>query len=359
MPKDKPKQPAQQEISFSIEGNTASREATRKIAVNVTHLHKVDISVIRIRPDQFNARIKPEALSEEMWEKILMIPTLAEQILANNGPADPIRGDFHSDGHFYITNGERRYRAIKHLLRTDNEFYPNEDPIDTVIVLQNKPGTTDLERKKMMYTTNDNLPFTQMQKCHYFLSLSLPPFDLTQDQIAEEFKISRQSVGNYIQATTLPADIQEKIDNGEVKMSHALAELRASNKKSKDDGKDIDTPGQEHRKSEEEKEKEKLRGDEDEFEQEDNSITSAGSRGGPKSEGSEAHVVGKDSIYMNEQKKALWKQFLNRLDVIRAKINLSLAESPSVLEATGGDIDGYVHNELANQLINEYNLTVK
>lgn len=351
---------SQQKLAFTIEGNTASREAARKIAVNVTHLHNVDISIIRIRPDNFNARIKPEHLSEEMWEKVLMIPTLAEQILANNGPADPIRGDFHSDGHFYITNGERRYRAIKHLLRTENEFYPNDKPIATVLVLQNKPGTTALERKKMMYVTNDNLPFTQMQKCHYFLSLSQPPYSLSQEEIGDHFKLSRATIGNYIMATTLPSDIQDKIDSGEVKMSHAIAELRVKNKPTKDDGQDVPTAGQEHREKEDAAAKEKLRGDEDEFDQQDNSVAGSSSMGGPKAGSSEAHVVGKDSIYMNDQKKALWKQALNRLDVVRNDVASHLPMSgPGGDALTPDEIGIWVANEVAIRMMNEYNLTVK
>ncbi len=352
--------PQQVEIAFTIEGNTASREAARKIAVNVTHLHKVDISIIRIRPDNFNARVKPPTMTEEMWEKVLMIPTLAEQILANSGPADPIRGDFHTDGHFYITNGERRYRAVKHLLSIGKQFYPNDEPISTVIVLQNKPGTTDLERKKMMYVTNDNLPFTQMQKCRFFLSLSEPPYNLTQEQIGEDFRLSRATVGNYIMATTLPTDVQDKIDSGEVKMSHALAELRASNKPTKDDGQDIPTAGKETKEAEAAAAKEKIRGDEDEFDQRDNSVTGTGSMGGPKTEGSGAHVIGKDSIYMNEQKRALWKQALNRLDVIRNDVASNLPMRSLNGDAlTPEEIGIWVANEVAIRMMNEYNLTVK
>ena len=349
----------QQTLPFAIEGNLANRGAIREISKNADYMRKVDISLVRIRPDNFNARIKPIGMSEETWNLVLLIPDLADKIWANNGPADSILGDFHTDGYFYQTNGERRIRAIRHLIKTGREIYPDGNPVSDVLVILNPPGTTDLERKKKMYATNDNLPFTPMQKAHYFASFKAEPYNFTHEQIAEEFKVSRQTIDNYVLATTLPADVQDKIDSGEVKISNALEELRAGKKKNNHDL-ELLSPGQEYHKSEDEKEKEKLRGDEEEFDQQDNSITSAGSKGGPKEGGSGAIVVGKDSIYMNEQKKALWKQTLNRIDVLKDQISINLPEKDAQGKILSADEQGkWAHNELIDRLMNEFDLTVK
>ncbi len=339
-------QPQQQEL-FQIEGNILPRTQIRDISKNADYMRKVDISLIRIRPDLFNARVKPTEMPEQLWNDVLMVPDLAEKILANGGPADPILGDFRTDGLFYITNGERRFRAIWHLLNNGELYYDQdgERPISEVYVLLNPPGTTDLERKKKMYTTNENLPFTPMQRCHYFASLKKEPFNLTLDQIADEFKMSRQSIGNYILATTLPAETQEKIDSGEIKITNALGDYRKDKQKTKlpvitDDP--ILTAAQERKEKEEAIAQGKLRGDEDEFITQDNSKTFAGSKILPEDKGSGAIVLGADSIYVQEQTKATWKQFLNRIRVLNTSSSIDFNE-----------------DKLIERLTNEYTISVK
>lgn len=314
----------QQPVLFTIEGNLANRNAIREIATNATHLYKVDLDIIKIRPDRFNARVKPAEMSEEMWEQVLMIADLADKMYANNGPADPPLGDFHKDGGFYINNGERRTRALRHLIATDRAIYPNGQPVSTVYVLMNPPGTTDLERKRKMHDTNDSLPFTPMQKAHDYLALTQEPYSLTHDQIAELFpKVSRQTVTNYIMAAAeLPKNIQDSIDSGEIKMTNALADLRKT-KSDKRKGKDAEgedpiiTGKLEEKLKKEEKDKEKIQGDEDEFEQQDNSVGGTSTKGGPKQDNSSGeHVIGKDSIYMQQQKDAIFKRFFARYGVL-------------------------------------------
>ena len=343
---------------FQIEGNELIRSEYRKLSTNTEHLKKADLSIIKIRPDNFNARIKPTGMIEEAWNIILMIPQLADGIFANNGPARPILGDFHTDGNFYITDGERTFRALIHLINTDRTIYPNGEPVNITYILLNAPGTTDLDRKKRMYNTNDTLPLSPLQKANYFLSFTQEPYNMTHEQIAGAFpKLSRQTVDNYILITEMPADLQQKIENDEIKLTNALAEYRSSKKKKKivevdeETGEVFKTLNQEEREKEEALKKSKERGDEDEFEQQDNSIAGTSSKGGFKEEGSGAIVIGKDAIYMDAQKLALWKQMINRFHVIECKI---LEEA--TLE------NGYLlrmDDLLAERLKNEYNLTVK
>lgn len=364
MPK---KETATQAELFTIEGNVANRNLVRELSTNPgDHLRNVDISMIAIRPDRFNARIKPEGMNEEMWNQILMIPDLAEKIYANNGPIDPILGDFHNDGNFYINNGERRFRAIWYLLNAGNEVYPNGDAIANVQVLLNPKGTTDLQRKKRMYSTNDNLPFTPMQKAHFFLSFTQAPYNLTHDQIGEEFKVSRQTIDNYIRATTLSLELQEQIDTGELKMTNVLGDIRkekAAAKNKEGDDEPIITGVLADKQDKDKKEGEKIRGDEDEFEMEDNRVGSVGGVGRPKEDNSSgSHTIGKDAIYMRQQKEALFKVFFNRYNVLfEISRKLIVADKPEdeTDEERAPVLFQKRHDHTLEKLMNEYDLTVK
>ncbi len=347
------KPPKQIELPFILEGNTAPRATIRSIAKNVDGLHKIDISLIKIRP-QFNARRQPEGLTDELYEMSLMIPDLADAIFASNGPAEPILGDFYKgNDHFYITNGERRFRALRHLIATGRDIYPNETSVSEVCVLLNPAGTTDLDRKRKVIATQDNLKLKPMERAYYYLSFSQED-GMTHDDIAAFLQVSRQTVDNYIMATELPKAVQDQIDTDEVKISAALTELRAQRKAAKG------------KKAEDEDEmtpfgatlKElKVNGDENEFEQQDNSVPGTSSIGGPKESGSGSHVVGKDSIYMNEQKTALWRQMLNRLQVVREDVASNVPSN--LVDATPDEIATWAEKEVVIRMMNEYNLTVK
>lgn len=337
------------ELPFILEGNTAPRSTIRAIAKNADGLHKINLSLIKIRP-RFNARRKGENISEELYEQMLMIPQLADGIYASNGPDEPLLGDiFKENNKFYITNGERRFRALRHLMATGRDKYPNGSFVEDVYVLLNPAGTTDLDRKRKVIATQDNLKLKPIERAYYYLSFKEDD-GLTHQQIADLLQVSRQTVDNYILATELPADIQDQVDADQIKINVALAdfrEKRKADKPKKTAEVDLETGEVIDKKDD----KENLRGDESEFEQQDNSIPGVSSKGGFKEEGSGAHVIGKDSIYMDQQKLALWKQFVNRYEKVKEDIML----------AATFDYKNLLHWEdiLAERLKNEYNLTVK
>lgn len=327
-------------VLFPIEGYTANRATVRSVSSNPgDHLRKVELSIIRIRP-RFNprSRNRDAEMSEELWEQSILIPDLADKIYVSNGPAHAILGDIHEDGNFYITDGERRFRALKHLIASEREIYPNGDPVNVVLVMLNPPGTTDAERKKKAVAANDNLPLTPIQLAKHYLSFQEEE-GWTLDQIAEECCVSRQTVGNYIMAATeLPQAVQDAIDRGEVKMTNALVELRKAKKHAKntggaqktEDDEPIITGALADKLGKEEKENEKLRGDEDEFEQKDNSITFAGSMSGPSEDKSSgAIVLGKDAIYSKTQREASLRQLIHRYNrVFENACKLILPDKP-------------------------------
>jgi hypothetical protein len=262
----------------------------------------------------------------------------------------PILGDFYKvDEYFYATEGERRIRALRHLVATGRETYPNGNAVDEVFVLLNPPGTTDLDRKCKIGTSGNKLPLTPMQRAFYYLSLKTE-FNLSNEQIAARFPpLSRQTVDNYIMATELPKDIQDQIDEDKVKISNAIADYRKAKKKK--DNPTLDevetTPSEEAHARKKEKEA-GLSGDEDEFEQQDNSVKGVSSMGGPKDTSSGTITVGKDSIYQNQIDDALWKQFINRYSVLHTDCAL----------AADGDVS-LMETKLIERLKLEYILKVK
>ncbi len=345
-------QTAQQELPFALEGNTLSREGVRKISTQVDGLRRVALEIIDIRKN-FNARLNLLGLEESMYELTLGIPTLADAIFNNNGPADPVRGDFYEgDSKFYPTEGERRIRALRHLMRTGREIYPNGKFVREVLVMINPAGTTDLERKRMITSTQNNLKLKPMELAHHYLGYKTQ-YGFSHEQIAEFEGISRQTVDNYILATELPISVQVDIDNDVVKLTNALSDMRkakaAEKRKSLKvvDGETGEVLGSlpaagAHNPS----------GDENEFlDKQDNSITSAGSMGGPKEGGSGAVAIRNDSIYMEGQKLALWKQFVHRYEKVKQDVMMNAIDDTSIL---------YKWEDIvAERLKNEYNLTTK
>lgn len=312
----KNKNTPQQTIPFPLEGHTASREGIRAHSKNIDHLRKVDLAKILIRP-LFNPR-RQKDVAEDVYELMLGIPQLADGIFASNGPADPIVGDIHSDGNFYITEGERRTRALRHLLRTERELYPNGSPVCEVTALLNPPKTTDLERKCKALAADNKMKLKPMELAYYYLSFKTD-YKKTHQEISDLLGRSRQTIDNYILAATeLSQEVQDDIDVDKIKISTALADYRASHKK----------PEPKEKPDKPKKEEKDPDGDEDDFKQKDNSITGASSMGGPK-ETSGQVIAGKDSIFKDQEDTARWKQFINRYEFINKQS----------LESCNGDID--------------------
>ncbi len=339
---------------------TDGRNAIREISLARTERnHLIDFDNIRLRPGKgnkyFNARIQPAGMSDEEYEKKIGIPELAEAIFKSNGPDDDLVGDI-KEGIFYVNGGERRYRAIRHLLACKMSIYPNGSEVRKVGVILNPKGFTDADRRRRILSSDNNLRYTTIERAFAYLDMKEED-GLTNEQIATNLGVSRQTVDNYIMVTELPLETQQKIDDGILSMADALKDHREGKKSAKkgklivdlETGEELGllTAGQERHLAEKAEADAKVRGDEDEFIQQDNSITSPGSMGGPKEEGSGAVVIGTDSIYVRQQKDAMWKQFVHRYEVIRENLL-----DGSVTDKPWEDI-------MAERLQNEYNLTVK
>lgn len=225
------------ELPYATITETASRDTIRDLAKNKeaaygrqTYFIKYDI--IRWRPGikkgapGFNGRIKPPGMSEEDWEKELDIETLALDML-KNGHIDPLKGDLSKDGDiFWLTDGERRFRAIGWLLRNAYADYANLKPINMVEVLLNPKDTTEEQRLLLMLSSNNKKNYNPIELGHMFLRLK-HDFGYSHDKIHQKQGISRQTVDNYVNLAEEPELIQLAIISGKFTATAALALINA------------------------------------------------------------------------------------------------------------------------------------
>lgn len=222
------------EIASLEEKDIASRDDRRAMKLKTSErIAIIDFDKIRIRTlsetSVFNFR-RQKGLTDDEYNLELGIPELAEGIYTSCGSDDPLVGDLLKDGTFVLTEGERRTRAISHLLASGRTNYPNGAEIAKVEVILNPKGTTDLERLRKIVTSQEKLSLKPMDKAYGFLKLKGEPYNLSNQEISDMFQKSRQTIDNYISATKLPIEVQEAIDAGEENITHALKVARDSKK---------------------------------------------------------------------------------------------------------------------------------
>lgn len=269
----------QQELPFTIT-KVATRSEVRNMKDTVTdvsdRLKKVDFSIMRIRPE-FNQRIKPDNYSEEDWEKELDIPNLANGIFISCQTADPIIGDILPDGTFLVNEGERRFRAIRYLLAQGLDTYPNGQPVSRVEVMLNPTYFTEQDRFIRNFTSQNKKKLKPMEIAYGALRLK-EEFKMTHEAIANTYNVSRQTIDNYILATTLPKDRQQLINDKLSPLSVEIAAIR-TDKKEKKEKKEKFEDNLDEDLNKKPKEKEPItENDDDIFKQQDNSISSSSTR---------------------------------------------------------------------------------
>lgn len=221
------------EIALLEEKDIATRQDRRNMKLPVSEriaIVDLDKIVIRTLPNNklFNWR-RRNGLTEEQFDEKVKIVGLAEGIFVSCGPDDPLVGDLLKDGTFVLNEGERRTRALNYLVNSGRTHYPDGTEISKVEVILNPKGTTDIERKRKIVTSQEKLLLTPMEKAYGYLDLK-EEGNMSNDEIATLFRKSRQTIDNYISATKLPEEVQEKIDAGEENITHALKVARESKK---------------------------------------------------------------------------------------------------------------------------------
>lgn len=135
----------------------ANRAAIRAHSVRGEENYKVAYSKIHVRQDH-NERI---LFGDLDW--------LAGNIEAV-GLINPIRVDMLQNGDCYITNGERRYRAIGILIAKGSKRFPSSDAHIKVII--NPQSFTEVDRIKISLSENNlGKPFEPIEEAHSFAKL--------------------------------------------------------------------------------------------------------------------------------------------------------------------------------------------
>jgi len=299
----------QSTLDFIDLSTTDPRNEVRKVSLSRSErLHTINEEIMRIRPgkgkEKFNWRRKRNRESQEDYEKRLGIPELADAMHINNGPDDPIIGDF-KDGLFYVNEGERRLLGIRYLIYVKGlDTYPNGSPICEVEILQNPREFTDKDRRRRIYTSQAKVNLSIMETAYGMLEMKTED-GMTHEEIAAELGVSRQTVDNYIAATRLKEEVQEEIDEGRIPMTTALAHDRQTRKKDKDSQRVVDEGGippeifKKNEKTDKEKEDSEIPP------QQDNTISSPATRL-QEDKGSAAHVY-------NEPEEEIWKRALKQI----------------------------------------------
>jgi len=300
------------ELQFVDLTTVDGRNDVRKVSLHrEERLHWIDISILKIRPGKnkktFNWRIQKEGQSEVDYEKQLGIPELADAIYKSNGPDDAIRGDF-KDGLFWITGGERRFRAIRYIVETLGlAEYPNGEKTTVVEIYQNPKGFTDADRRRIIFTSQNQLKYSPLEFAYGFLEVKEEE-GKTHEQIADEFGVSRQTVDNYIAVTKLDKEIQEEIEAGRLPLSTALKldrKQKNDEKKSKSVENEIPNPPTPWRK---EKSDADLENDEL-MDKQDNTVSSPSTR--LQEDKSSAAIV------YNEPEEEIWKRAIKMTSALQ------------------------------------------
>lgn len=188
----------------------ATRDTVRKhdSVIMGRQTYKIKVSAIQVR-DGFNARKSYGDIQE-----------LANMIEAN-GVISPLTVDILKDGTIFVERGHRRLAALKLLF----EKYEENNLFDYVECFVNSATTTELDRIKAIYTSNTIQPLSPVENAEVVKRLKVY-YELTNEKIAQELGISRQSVDNYAKIADLPDDIKQALNDHRVSLNNALSIMR-------------------------------------------------------------------------------------------------------------------------------------
>ncbi len=300
MPKATKTQP---ELQFVDLTNVDTRNQVREVSKSrEERLHWISVDIIRIRPGlarkTFNWRLQKEGESDVDYEKRIQIPELADAIHKSNGPDDCLVGDF-KDGLFYINGGERRFRAIRYMREVlALAEYPDGRSTELVEVLQNPKWFTDKDRRRRISTSQSQLKYSPLELAMGYEEMKQEE-GLTNEEIAKELGISRQTVDNYINLLTLDPVTQQEVDKGNIPLSTALAH----NRKAKHDEKQAQkhtnndlTPPEDAAKWRKDKTDKDLEDDEL-LSKQDNTVSSPSTKKMPEGSGEAIFIEPEESIW--------------------------------------------------------------
>jgi ParB family transcriptional regulator, chromosome partitioning protein len=163
----------------------------------------LEVDIERIRPNRFQPRqnfdaAKLEELAESMRENGVLQPLLVAP-----------RGD-----DFELVAGERRWRAAK---MAGLQKVP--------VVVRDVDGREALRLSILENVQREDL--NPLEEAHGYQRL-LDEFGMTQEEIGARLGKSRSAVSNALRLLHLPAELQQRIQTGELTPGHARALLGAA-----------------------------------------------------------------------------------------------------------------------------------
>lgn len=142
------------------------------------------------------------------------IPALANSIF-ENGQEAPGRVDVLADGTFMLTDGHRRFKALKYI----NEVLSETAFLFKAIVNDRK--TTEEERILQMFTTQDNKQLEDIEVCELFMRLT--KFGYKQADIVKKTGKDQNYVSRMLSLATENIQVKEHVKNGDISVSAVLS----------------------------------------------------------------------------------------------------------------------------------------
>lgn len=190
---------------------TMNTNNTELNATKRTDIYQIDPRNIVV-VDGFNARkdFAIEELKEQIREYGMLVPITVVPFKDEDG-----------NEKYRLVDGERRYRSIMALLEEGFEVKRIK-----AMYLPKYTKEEDLYIRQMM--TNEGKSFTMIELANFFYIFK-EKFGYTQNEIADKFKKKASFVSRCLALLDLPAEIQEKLANGEIS-ADAVQNIVSQNK---------------------------------------------------------------------------------------------------------------------------------
>jgi len=193
------------------------RSVWRDNAKTARSTYRVHIKKIKVIPG-WNARIFFDDL-----------PELSLDIM-ENGLQVPLQGDLSPDGSiFYITDGERRFRAIQHILEA---FPERKKEFEYVEVFPNDTRTKPVDKLFNMLSSGVQKSMYRPVEIANGLLRIKTDFHLSNDAIGQKLGRSRQWVDDMIKLAKAPEEVKKELNDGNISRTAITV---ASRTKSKDE----------------------------------------------------------------------------------------------------------------------------
>jgi len=210
-------QPQQLALPYEIIENVLGRTALRgKFKISSKESYKIPFGDLLIR-DGYNARIVYEDLqSVADWVKESTVDGVVEL-----DPPPTI--DTLPDGRTFICRGHRRYKGIQ--LAIEQGLV-----VEYVVCTPNK-GMSELDRFLDMWASNmHQSEFKPVEQANYCVALKNNFGKISNEEIAQKLRISRQKVDYLILIGEAGDDVKNEILNGNMGVTDAVAYIRKQKK---------------------------------------------------------------------------------------------------------------------------------